>query len=314
MNILIDIVSPFFFLIFLGFSFGKIFSGDDSGLYWLNKFIVYLAVPSLLFSLLSKSAIEEIANFNFIATTTLLTFVVFSVSFTYLVYLRKKRIGDSALYAASSSFSNGGYMGVPLMVALLGDEAIIPATLVLTFDNILHFIIIPLIVGRNDEGSKFSRLMFGLKELIKNPFLIASILGILVSAIDFGTPDLIVSLTDQMGQAAIPTALFSLGLSLALSKFSVLSLDKFLLIFMKLFIHPVLVAVVIISMGIFDPVWTASAIIMASLPTALSVYMMARQYGKDAETVSSITFFGTVVSIGTISLVIFLVDAYILKI
>ena len=314
MNILIDIVSPFFFLIFLGFSFGKIFSGDDSGLYWLNKFIVYLAVPSLLFSLLSKSAIEEIANFNFIATTTLLTFVVFSVSFTYLVYLRKKRIGDSALYAASSSFSNGGYMGVPLMVALLGDEAIIPATLVLTFDNILHFIIIPLIVGRYDEGSKFSRLMFGLKELIKNPFLIASILGILVSAIDFGTPDLIVSLTDQMGQAAIPTALFSLGLSLALSKFSVLSLDKFLLIFMKLFIHPVLVAVVIISMGIFDPVWTASAIIMASLPTALSVYMMARQYGKDAETVSSITFFGTVVSIGTISLVIFLVDAYILKI
>ena len=52
MNILIEIVSPFFCLILIGFIFGKIFKGKDVGLFWLNNFIIYLAVPALLFSLL----------------------------------------------------------------------------------------------------------------------------------------------------------------------------------------------------------------------------------------------------------------------
>ncbi|NRA89175.1 MAG: AEC family transporter [Rhizobiales bacterium] len=204
-------------------------------------------------------------------------------------------------------------MGIPLMVALLGEDAIIPATLILTFDNIIHFIIVPLIAGRNDGGSILKRLGYGLLELIKNPFLIATIIGILVSAFGINTLNLIVNLSDQLGKSAIPTALFSLGLSLSLSKFSGITFNKLFLIVMKLIIHPVLVAVVIVSLGIFTPVWAATAIIMGSLPTALTVYMLARQYDKDAETVSSITLFGTLISVGTISMVIYYVDILLLK-
>ena len=227
--------------------------------------------------------------------------------------IRNHSIGNACLYATSGSFGNVGYMGVPLMVALLGERAIIPATLILTFDNIIHLVIVPLIAGRREQTSPIARILFSLSELAKSPFLIATILGILVSWFSLNVPNLLTSLTQQLGAAAIPTALFSLGLSLSLTKFSNISLDKLFLITMKLIIHPLIVALGLVLTGWFSPVWVATAIIMASLPTALTVYMLAAQYDKDAETVSSITLFGTIISVGTISMVIYWVDLYILK-
>lgn len=313
MNILIEIVSPFFCLILLGLIFGKYFDVKENGLYWLNNFIIYLAVPGLLFSLLSKSPIEQILNINYILVVTFLTVVIFTINFIVMLQLRKHTIGNACLYATSGSFGNVGYMGVPLMVALLGEKAIIPATLILTFDNIIHLILVPLIVGRNEKKSAFSRVLYSLKELAKNPFLAATILGIIVSWFKLDPPNLINNLTSQLGSAAIPTALFSLGLSLSLSKFSGITMDKLFLILMKLFVHPLLVAFILISTAWFNPIWTSTAIIMASLPTALTVYMLASQYNKDAETISSITLFGTIISVGTISLILFMIDNHYLK-
>lgn len=314
MNILIEIVSPFFCFILIGFCFGKIFDGTHDGLFWLNKFIIYLAVPALLFSLLSTSPIEEMANLGFIATTTLITIVIFGIAFGYMVRLRHARMGDACLCATSASYGNVGYMGIPLMVALLGDEAIIPATLILIFDSMLHFILVPLIAGRNDSGSGISRLISSFIDIAKNPFLAASIAGMIVAVYELPLPNLVVSISDQLGHAAIPTALFSLGVSLSLAKFSGITTDKAILVILKLFIHPALVAMVVLSLGIFDPIWSATAIIMASLPTALNVFMMAQQYRKSAELVSSITLFGTIVSVGSISTVIYLVDMFVVKI
>lgn len=313
MNILIEIVSPFFCFILIGYIFGKMFDGVDAGLYWLNKFIIYLAVPALLFSLLSKSPIEEMANLSFIATTTLITISIFAFSFVYFVLIRKRRLGDSSLLAASASYGNVGYMGVPLMVALLGEDAIIPATLILIFDSMVHFILVPLIAGRNDTGSGFNRLMHSVMEIVKNPFLIASVLGAIVAVFELPLPNLVISVSDQFGAAAIPTALFSLGVSLSLSKYTGIGFDKVFLVTMKLIIHPALVALVVLSLDIFEPVWAATAIILATLPTALNVFMMAKQYDKDAETVSTVTLFGTIISVGTISFIIYLVDLFLLK-
>ncbi|MBL1420147.1 MAG: AEC family transporter [Alphaproteobacteria bacterium] len=313
MNILIEIVSPFFCFILIGYIFGRLFDGTDAGLFWLNKFIIYLAVPALLFSLLIKSPIEEMANFGYIATTTLITFSIFAASMIYLVFGLKKRLGDSSLLAASASYGNVGYMGIPLMVALLGEDAIIPATLILIFDSMLHFILVPLIAGRNDTGSNFERFVHSLMQILKNPFLIASVLGVIIALFNLPLPSLISNLSDQLGASAIPTALFSLGVSLSLSKFTGVSFDKVFLVAMKLFIHPALVAVIVLSLGIFDPIWSATAIIMATLPTALNVFMMAKQYERSAEMVSSVTLFGTIISVGSISLVIYLVDVFLLK-
>ncbi len=313
MNILIQIVSPFFCFILIGFIFGKIFDSKNNGIYWLNNFIIYLAVPAMLFSLLSKSPIREIANLEYILTTTTITVIIFTISLFYLLKIRKQDQGNATLYAASSSFGNVGYMGVPLMVALLGDKAIIPATLILTFDNIIHLILVPLSVGQAGSKSRFDQILYGIKELLKNPFLAATILGIIVSSYGIPLPSLIVNMSDQLANTAIPTALFSLGLSLSLAKFSGINLDKLFLIIMKLIIHPILVAIIMLSMGIFNPVWVATAIIMASLPTALTVYMLAEQYKKDAQAISSITLFGTIFSVVTISLVIYYVDLHLLK-
>lgn len=312
MNILVEIVSPFFCFILIGYVFGKLIDRNDAGLFWLNKFIIYLAVPALLFSLLSKSPIEEMLNLKFILTTTLITFGIFIISFVYLVRVRKKRLGDSSLLAASASYGNVGYMGVPLMVALVGEKAIIPATLILTFDSMLHFVLVPLIAGRNETGSRADKLKHSLFEIAKNPFLVATVLGIFVAVFNVPLPNLVYNVSDQLGKSAIPTALFSLGVSLSLSKFTNINVDKSFLVVMKLFIHPILVAVIFLSFGGFEPIWMASAIIMASLPTALNVFMMAKQYDKQSETVSSVTLFGTIISIASISFFVYWVNDYLL--
>ena len=71
--------------------------------------------------------------------------------------------------------------------------------------------------------------------------------------------------------------------------------------------HPVIVLAYLSLLGPFDPVWISTAVLMAALPPALNVFIMARQYDAWVLQASGSVLLGTVVSVVTLTTVMWLV-------
>lgn len=303
MQNVITLALPFFGLILLGFAAGKIRNLPEAGLSWMNFFVVYLALPALFFRLLSETPFEELANLSFISATTFTTYIVFAISFCIGVMATRGSIAESTILGIAGAYSNVGYMGPGLTLAVLGEQATVPTALILAFDNALMFILAPLLMalaGTDDESFlvTLKKILF---KIFTHPFILATIAGVLAAALKFQPPTAIDTMLRYLSSAAAPCALFAMGVSIALRPVGRIPLEMPLVLSVKLVLHPILIFLLLSWLGGFDPNWVATAVLMACLPPATNVFVIAQQYGVYVQRASSFVLFGTAVSIVTVT-------------
>jgi malonate transporter and related proteins len=294
---------PFFGLILLGFGAGKLRNIPENGLSWMNFFVVYLALPALFFRLLSETPIEQLANVSFIAATTFTTYIVFAISFCIGVVATRGSIGESTILGIAGAYSNVGYMGPGLTLAVLGEQATVPTALILTFDNALMFILAPMLMalaGTENETFVGTLKQIGFR-IFTHPFILATIAGVLAAAVEFRPPQALDTLLKYLSNAAAPCALFAMGVTIALRPVGRIPLELPLVLSVKLLLHPILIFLLLSWMGGFDPSWVATAVLMSCLPPATNVFVLAQQYGIYVQRASSFVLIGTAVSIITVT-------------
>jgi malonate transporter len=301
---------PFFGLIFLGYLGGKLVRHPQDGLAWLNTFIVYFALPALFFQLLSETPFEQLAQWSFVLTTTFATYCVFTLAFVVGFVVTRGNIRESTVQALIGSYSNIGYMGPGLTLAALGPAATVPTALIFCFDNAMLFTLVPLLMalGRDDHVNGLQMALGILKRVLLHPFILATIAGVLAAYFEFRPPEAVDRLLTYLRSAAAPCALFAMGVTVALRPVRRVPAELPVLILIKLVLHPVLVLVLLSLVGAFDPVWVYTAILMSALPPALNVFVLAQQYQTYVERASSSILIGTVVSIFTLTTVLYLIS------
>ena len=200
-------------------------------------------------------------------------------------------------------------MGPGLTLAALGPAATVPTALIFCFDNTLLFVLAPMMmaIAGTEKHALGATVMLVLKRIFTHPFIIATIVGVLAAAVEFRPPQAVDTLLTYLSNAAAPCALFALGVTVALRPLGKVPLELPFLLFTKLVIHPAIVFLLLNWVGGIDPVWVATAVLMACLPPAANVFVIARQYRVYMERASSAILVGTVVSVATVTLVIFLV-------
>ena len=109
--------------------------------------------------------------------------------------------------------------------------------------------------------------------------------------------------------AAAPCALFALGVTVASRPMQRLAREVPFTIFIKLVAHPAAVLLLLSLLGPFDPTWVYIAVLMAALPPALNVFIMARQHDTWAAQASGSVLFGTFVSVATLTTTMWLVNS-----
>ncbi|MEP3047773.1 MAG: AEC family transporter [Roseibium sp.] len=299
----ISLALPFFGLIFLGFVAGKIKDLPEAGLSWMNFFVVYIALPALFFRLLSATPFEELANFAFISATTFTTYIVFAIAFCIGVVATKGSIAESTILGIAGAYSNVGYMGPGLTLAVLGEQATVPTALILSFDSALMFILAPLMMAV--AGTENSSLLSTLKQIawkiFSHPFILATLAGVLAAGLKFQPPQAVSTLILYLSNAAAPCALFAMGVSIALRPVGRMPIELPLVLAVKLVLHPILIILLLSWLGGFDPSWVATAVLMACLPPATNVFVIAQQYGIYVQRASSFVLIGTLVSIVTVT-------------
>ncbi|MBB1247527.1 AEC family transporter [Rhizobium sp. G21] len=302
------LVIPFFGLILLGYISGRVRKLDAAALGWLNFFIVYIALPALFFKIIGRTPIAELTRFDFILTSLAATYTVFLMAFLFARGLRKSPVGESTVQALAAAYGNIGYLGPGLALAAFGEQAALPLALIFAFENMAHFIAAPALMAFDGQEKRPALVLakdVG-RKIVTHPFIIATAAGFAAAATGFSAPTMLQTMIDNLALAAAPCALFAMGVTLALRPLKRVPQEIYALAPLKLALLPALMYLAMSATGDYPAIWVETAVLLAALPTATNVFVIAQQYGIWQERASAAVLITTVISVLSVSAALYL--------
>jgi len=308
---ILNLALPYFGLIFVGFACGKTRGLPESGLAWMNFFLLYVSLPALLFRIMSDTPFSELNNPPFLIATTLATVSAFVLAMVGGRVIGELSLRKATMAGLAGAYGNIGYMGPGLALAVLGSKAAAPTALIFCCDSIFLFTIVPLLMALTDREHPSFLHAVGLaaRQIALNPLIMSAVLGALVAAFHIPLPTALDRTLLFLQNAAAPTALFVLGVTVALRPFDRVPWEVPGVIAIKLLIHPLIVFALMLLFGPFAQPWAATAVLMAALPPALNVFVMARQNNTWIEPASVAVLIGTFASVVTLTSVMWFIQS-----
>jgi malonate transporter len=296
-------VLPIFALILAGWLARRIGVMSSHAAGELNRFVVYLALPALLLDIVANARWDEIWQPGFIAAFGSGAGIVFAIIVT--VRLRTQHLADATIDGLNAAYANTGFMGFPLALSVLGSSALAP-TMVATILTVCMLFAVALIlieIGLQKERLPRHMAMKVTRSLIRNPLLIAPLLGATFMALGLQMPGPAERFLKVLESAASPCALVALGLFLAEKRPSAtVSLGvTSSLVALKLLAQPAITWMLAMWAFRLTPNTTHLAVLLAALPTGTGPFMVAEFYRREAALTSRVVLFSTVVSLITIT-------------
>ena len=294
---------PFFAIIALGFGAGRVgFFGPYATAY-LTRFVFYFALSAMLFRFAANLSLTDVVDWTFMGAYLAGCVVVYALA-SVIALIRKRGMAEAAVEAQCAIIGNVGFLGIPMLVLLLGEAAIGPVMMVLAVDLVVFSSLIVILIPASREGAirlrTFGTVILG---LFKNPMVVSIVVGFLFAALALPIPKPVNAFLELLGSAATPGALFAIGASLAGKSAERLSVASWLTV-CKLLLHPAAVAFFALAVFNIDPYAASVMIAAAALPVAGNVFMIAQTYNVAPARASAAIFLSTVLSILTLPMVI----------
>ena len=259
-----------------GYVTGRIGILGPTALDVLSKAAFFVFSPALLFIVLGDADIRILFSdllpvSALAATGALVLYVVIAM------VSRVRGAGRLTVGGLAASYVNSNNIGLPLAAYILGDPAL--AAPVLLFQLIVMSPVALTILDISSHGSLSGRRI--LSGPIRNPLIIGSILGVVVSWWDLELPDIIHEPLDLLGQAAVPTLLFALGLSLASQRLweaREFRREIAVAAIIKLSVMPLIAWLLGVFVFSLDDHALFTVVILAALPSAQNVFNYSQRY------------------------------------
>ncbi len=303
------ITFPFFALVLAGYLAARRGLLRLDAIPGLNSFVLYFALPCLLYRFGASTPLAQLLDPSVFFTYLLCALVM--VGFVVAVSINR-RIGwnDAAFGALVAAFPNTGFMGVPLLVALLGAGAAGPAIVTIMVDMLVTTSLC-IALSRLDGADQHGFAQAGknaLKGVLINPMPWAILLGAFASAVNLALPEPVHKTLGLLADAASPVALFTIGAVLARSRMLAASdatpalklRDYVPVALIKLVLHPLLVLLVgvaAIQLGVPLERFALTVIVLvAALPSASNVSLLAEKFGANNGRIARIILVSTAAS------------------
>jgi auxin efflux carrier (AEC) len=267
----------------------------------LNKIVLYIAIPSLIFLAMYQA---DLSNIGILGTITFICIAVGLIcgGIAYLFasiknYPNKK---SWSLITTSAMF-NSGFLGYPVILGVFGGLGLVRAVF---FDigNTALFILFGVILMSIYGGSYQAIIR---RSVLFPPFL-AFVLGILLNLMNFPLGSIVPNILDYLSGAAIPLIMISLGLSLEFKEvYQHITAASFVSI-IKLIIAPI-VALILVSLLGFSGFNYSVTVVEAGMPSAMLSLVLAITYNLDIKLTAACIFLSTSLSMLSLTLLILLV-------
>lgn len=315
MQAILAVTIPFFALVLAGWLAARRGLLPEAAVPGLNAYVLYFALPCLLLRFGMNTPVLQLLNPTVLAVYMLCALLV--VGLTVALSL-SPRVGlkDAAFGALVAAFPNSGFMGVPLLMALLGPAAAGPVICSLLAD--LFFtsslcIALSQWQGGPGAGARTAALR-ALRGAVSNPLPWAIALGALLSITQLRLPGPLDSMVRMLADSATPVALFTIGAVLwraGQHAHTRTPLAQYLPVaLVKLLVHPL--AVLGVGLGAqrlglpLDDFQLMVLTLVAALPSASNVSLLTERYGADSGRVARIILASTVLAVATFSAAVWL--------
>lgn len=311
------ITFPFFALVLCGYLAARRRLLPLEAIPGLNSFVLFFALPCMLYRFGASTPLAQLLDASVFFTWLLCALVM--VGFAVAISLNR-RIGwnDAAFGALVAAFPNTGFMGVPLLVALLGAAAAGPIIVTIMVDMVITTSLCIALsqLGGADEHGASKAVKKALRGVLTNPMPWAILLGGVASFLEFQLPGPLHKTVGLLADAASPVALFTIGAVLARSQIvskannhPPIALGDYLpMAGLKLFLHPLLVLLVgagAVQLGVpLDRFALTVLVLVAALPSASNVSLLAERFGADNGRIALIILASTAAAFVTFSMAV----------
>jgi malonate transporter and related proteins len=303
MSAIANVALPVFAIILAGWLAGRLRILGDAASEALNRFVYYYALPPVVFLGLARRPMAEILNWPFIAAFLGAMLAVYLLAWAIGWTLHREKPEVLSLQALNASFSNTGYMGIPLFLAAFGEAGLPPVILAtVIMSSVMVGIAVVVLEFLRSSGRGIGRALADVgRALVRNPLVMAAALGALASLLHLPIPMPAVNFGNLLGAASGPCALFAIGLFLAGRPLRADLREIGWIVSLKLLLQPALTWWVAFRLLPIDPFWASSAVILAALPTGSLTFVVASQYRVHVERTSAVILVSTLVSVATLS-------------
>jgi malonate transporter and related proteins len=306
MSAVLNSALPIFALILTGFICGFFGVFDRTATDNLNRFAVYLALPSLMFVAMSKITPDQVRQFGFVGAFCGGFTVTFAVAFV-LSRLRGRRVANASIEGLDAGYSNVGFMGIPMCLLVFGPDSA-PVSIIATLFTacvLFLFAVVVVEIDLQKGESHWSTAAKVLSALVRSPLLIAPLAGLAVGLSGLKVPGPLENFATLLGGAASPAALVCIGLFLAQER--VVSHDArsiAILVALKLILQPAVTALLAFHVFTMPPLWSHSAVILSALPIGSGPFTIAKLYGLEAGVTSGSILASHIFAVLTVSLLV----------
>ncbi|MFJ7491733.1 AEC family transporter [Streptomyces sp. NPDC097727] len=315
MHALLSAFAPIWTLTAIGYAVGRSGLLGEQAEAVLGRFVFHVAMPAALFTMVSGARPAAFANSSMVAFAAG-TALVCGLGFVAAGRLFGRGTADRAIGSMASGYVNSANLGIPVAVQVLGDASFVAQIILFQVLLVSPVILTLLDTGTGTGSGKGVVVRRMLTMPVRNPIIMASLLGLVVSALGLRLPHALAHSCDLLGAAAVPTALITLGLSLnsrpatdgptehaepARPTVRTRRAEVVVTVALKTLVQP-LIAFVVGGPLLHLPDHQLMAVVLCSaLPTAQNAFIYAQQYGLDTRVARNSVVASTVVSMATLS-------------
>ncbi len=282
----ISIVAPVFFIIGVGFGYAKVKKPDMAP---INSLAFDIVVPTLIFSGLAGRSFSVVDSLGLISSGVIVIVGSGVIAFAAARFYKV----DPKTLVPTMMFNNAAFMGLPLAVIALGPERLGAGVALYVVMTIIQM----------TWGMRYITGSAAWKPLLKNPMLIASVVGLTINIAKIPLPEFIVHAIDMMGKAAVPIMLLSLG-----ARITQVDPKAWKLGFLGGWLSPVSSILIALPLLHFMPLGDldkAQLLLFAALPPAVANFVIAEKVGHAPGDVATMVLFGNVASVIVMPVVLF---------
>ena len=258
------------------------------------RFVFDFAIPALLFRAMATSKVFETPPWTLWAAFFPAALVIYGLGFVIARKAFDRDFEGAAITGMGACYGNTVLLGIPIILLTFGEAGLLPSFLIISVHSLILMTLATVLLesGRAEGQNAWATVREVLKGMATNVVIVSLLAGLAWNALSLPIPSMIDAVLKFLKGAVVPCSLFALGVTLARYGIKGRIAQSLVVTLLKLVVMPALVWVLAAHVFTLEPMWTATAVLLAAQPAGINMYLFAARY-ETAEAIASTTIFVT---------------------
>ena len=302
-----SLVLPVFAIIVTGWLAGELGYLSRSLADALVHFAYNVAMPALLIVTIAQEPARNLLEWRFLLAFGGGSLICFALVFLAVRAGGKHDLASSTIHGMAAAMTNTGFVALPILHAIYGQPAVLPAAVATVFVAAVMFPITVILLERDADARGPARPAGLVKQILLNPMVLSTLIGLVWAITGLPIPATVAAYLNMIAAALTPCALFAIGLGLSVEGLRSNLGTSFGLAAVKLVVMPLIVYGLCLITGL-NPLYTVAAVICAAVPTAKTVYVLAHEHKVEEKLVAATVSVTTMLSVATLLVALYLLS------